>query len=63
MYPGTAPLHVLAMTNMTDVIHRGSHLTMAEIAAESEFRAARPGDSFEEVFRKADLAAFYEAPK
>ncbi|KAG9527718.1 hypothetical protein KCU93_g4884, partial [Aureobasidium melanogenum] len=44
-------------------VPRGSHLTMAEIAAESEFRAARPGDSFEEVFRKADLAAFYEAPK
>ncbi|KAG9517810.1 hypothetical protein KCV07_g5901, partial [Aureobasidium melanogenum] len=44
-------------------VPRGSHLTTAGIAAESEFRAARPGDSFEEVFRKADLAAFYEAPK
>ncbi|KAG9857984.1 hypothetical protein KCU68_g910, partial [Aureobasidium melanogenum] len=44
-------------------VPRGSHLMMAEIAAEAEFHAAKPGDSFEEVFRKADLAAFYEAPK
>lgn len=34
----------------------------AEIAAEEVFHAAQPEDSFEEVFRKADLAAFMNAP-
>ncbi|KAG9663696.1 hypothetical protein KCU64_g1164, partial [Aureobasidium melanogenum] len=44
-------------------VPRDSHLINAEIAAEQVLRAAKPGDSFEEVFREADLAAFYEAPK
>lgn len=48
---------------MTDVIQRGSHLTDAEIAAENVLRAAKPGDSVEEVFREADMAAFCAAPK
>ncbi|KAK6001302.1 hypothetical protein QM012_002633 [Aureobasidium pullulans] len=43
-------------------VPRGSHLYNAEIAAEQVLRSAQPGESFEEVFRKADLAAFYEAP-
>ncbi|KAG9603751.1 hypothetical protein KCU77_g1627, partial [Aureobasidium melanogenum] len=44
-------------------VPRDSHLMNAEIAAEQVLRAAKAGDSFEEVFREADLAAFYEAPK
>ncbi|KAG9595279.1 hypothetical protein KCU77_g5733, partial [Aureobasidium melanogenum] len=44
-------------------VPRDSHLINAEIAAEQVLRAAKPGDSFEEVFHEADLAAFYEAPK
>ncbi|KAH0374107.1 hypothetical protein KCU65_g327, partial [Aureobasidium melanogenum] len=44
-------------------VPRGSHLFYAEIAAEQVLRAAKPGDSFEEVFREADMAAFCVAPK
>ncbi|KAH0346222.1 hypothetical protein KCU83_g7407, partial [Aureobasidium melanogenum] len=44
-------------------VPRDSHLMNAEIGAEQVLRAAKSGDSFEEIFREADLAAFYEAPK
>lgn len=52
----------IAIATTTDVFRRGSHLLMAEIAAEEVLRAAKPGDSVEEVYRKADFAAFYQAP-
>ncbi|KAH0352129.1 hypothetical protein KCU81_g2083, partial [Aureobasidium melanogenum] len=44
-------------------VPRSSHLTNAEIAAETVLRAAQPGDSLKELFSEADMAAFCEAPQ
>lgn len=62
-FPGSASLHTLALGSMTDIVHRGSHLTNAEIAAETVLRAAQPGDSLKELFSEADMAAFCETPQ